>query len=454
MIPIARRLLKFLGLLLLCVLSRPSAAEEPAPQQPARLALRAARLLDGKRPTPLPDAVVLIEGTRIKAVGSGLPIPAGTRIIDLGEATLLPGLIDAHSHLLLNDDPNLGIANTVATVAQMSPADRALMGVKLGQEDLEAGITTVRDLGNSGINGDVSLRNAIERGWVTGPRIFASTRALAPPGGQFGPLQPQAQALVEQEYVPLSGVEDARRAVRQALFDGADCIKVIVGNGRNMLSLEELKVIVEEAHRMKRKVAAHATDEETTRLAVEAGVDSIEHGYEISDDVLKLMARKHIYLVPTDGPLEQCMLSTPASAPPEKRRHQERVCKRTISESNNRLRRAMALGVPIAAGSDQFTDEPGLTRGQASMKMFGAYADAGLKPADIIRAATMNAAELLGLQDRIGSIEPKKLADIIAVKGDPLKDIRELEHVDFVMKGGRVIREARSPAGVADGSMR
>jgi imidazolonepropionase-like amidohydrolase len=330
----------------------------------------------------------------------------------------------------------------------MSPADRALMGVKLGQEDLEAGITTVRDLGNSGINGDVALRNAIERGWVTGPRISASTRALAPPGGQFGPLQSQAQALVEQEYVPLAGVDDARRAVRQALFDGADCIKVIVDNGRNMLSLGELKVIVEEAHRMKRKVAAHATDEESTRLAVEAGVDSIEHGYKISDDVLKLMARKHIYLVPTDGPLEQCLLFIPASAPLEKRRHQEQDCKRAVSQSNDRLRRAVALGVPIAAGSDQYTEVPGLTRGQASVMMFGAYADAGLKPADIIRAATMNAAELLGLQDRLGSIEPKKLADIIAVKGDPLKDIRELEHVDFVMKGGRVVREARSPEGV------
>jgi imidazolonepropionase-like amidohydrolase len=206
----------------------------------------------------------------------------------------MPGLIDAHTHLQQNYDFALGgdDNNMVLTVAQMSPAERALLGAKMGREDLDAGITTVRDVGNSGINGDVALRRAIDRGWVTGPRIVACTRALAAAGGQFGKLQHDAQALVEQEYVEIATVDDARRAVHRAFYDGADCIKVIVNTGPRVVSLEEMKAIVEEAHRVHKKVAAHAIGDDATRIAAEAGVDSIEHAYIVPDDVLKMMASK------------------------------------------------------------------------------------------------------------------------------------------------------------------
>ncbi|WP_375758973.1 amidohydrolase family protein [Corallococcus exercitus] len=444
----SRRLLTtVLGAFLLWVLPLPSWGLEPSAGKPPRIALRAARLFDGKSDRSLPDAVVLIEGSRIQAVGTGLSIPSGTQVVDLGDVTLLPGLIDAHSHLLLDLDTESGGDGMLTTLAQSSTAERALLGAKLGREMLEAGVTTVRDVGNSGLNGDVALRNAIQRGWVQGPRISACTRALAPHGGQLPTLQPPAQPLIEQEYVTISGVEEARRAVRQAISDGADCIKVIVDNGHNVLSLEELKVIVDEAHRGKRPVAAHTTLDESIRAAVQAGVDSIEHGYSLPEDVVALMVRKRIFLVPTDGSLEDCDAFEARAGDAERQRQMKERCRRNITRAHERLRRAVAAGVRVAAGSDMYIAMPGLTRGQASVKSFIAYAEAGLKPVDILRAATMNAAELLRMQDRLGSLEPNKLADLLAVEGDPLKDLRALKQVRFVMKDGQVVLDARAQKG-------
>jgi imidazolonepropionase-like amidohydrolase len=324
----------------------------------------------------------------------------------------------------------------------MSPAKRALLGVKMGQEDLEAGFTTVRDLGNSGWGGDVALRDAIRAGWVSGPRIVASTRALAAAGGQFGTVQPAVQQLIEQEYAVVSGVEDARRAVRQAFYDGADVIKVIVNTGPRVLSLDEMKVIVEEAHRVGRKVAAHAIGDVATRAAAQAGVNSIEHAYTVPDDVLKLMAEKRIFLVPTDYPAEfYTNLSTGGTT--EQKAQQLAGARAFAKSSAERLMRAVRMGVPIAAGSDEYYDIPGMSRGQASHLMFRAYSDAGMSPIDIIRAATINGAELLGLERRIGTIEANKLADLIAVDGDPLANVADLAKVRFVMKGGAVVRNGQ-----------
>ncbi|MCY1078776.1 amidohydrolase family protein [Archangium lansingense] len=441
--PSRRLFTTVIGTVLLWSLPLPSWAQAPASPEPTRIALRAARLFDGKSDKVLADAVVLIEGSRIQAVGTGLSIPSGARVIDLGDVTLLPGLIDAHSHLLLEVDMESG-DGMLSTVAQRSTAERALLGAKLGREMLEAGVTTVRDVGNSGLNGDVALRDAIQRGWVQGPRISACTRALAPHGGQFPTLQPPAQALIEQEYVTISGVEEARRAVRQAISDGADCIKVIVDNGHNLLSLEELKVIAEEAHRKKRPVAAHTTTDESIRIAVQAGVDSIEHAYSLPDDVLVPMARKRIFMVATEGSMDTCDLFDAKTGNAEHQRKMKERCRKSITKAHDRLRRAVTAGVRLAAGSDMYIVMPGLTRGQASVKSFSAYSEAGLKPVDVLRAATVSAAELLRMQDQIGSLEPNKLADLLAVEGDPLKDIGALKQVRFVMKDGQVVLDARS----------
>jgi imidazolonepropionase-like amidohydrolase len=408
------------------------------------VAIRAARVIDGKGETTLKDGVVLVEGEKITAVGSGLAIPSKAKVIDLADATLLPGLIDAHTHLLSEmDGSNLSLQDMemLRIVATQSTAERALLGAKLGREDLEAGITTVRDLGNSGWNGDVALRRAIERGWVLGPRMVTSTRALAAQGGQFGELTQAAQKLIEEEYVTIRGAESARQAVRQALYDGAGCIKVIVNGSPANVTLDEMKAIVDEAHITGVKVAAHAIGDKATRIAAEAGVDSIEHAYVVSDDALKIMVEKHIFLVPTDGTLKTFVdMSFGARQPSENERaEREKEFAPFVKREQDRLKRAVKMGVPIATGSDMYLSMPLMTRGQTSLLLYEALADAGMTPMEIIHAATRNAAELLGMQDRIGTLEAGKLADIIGVQGNPLKDIRALESATFVMKGGAVI---------------
>jgi imidazolonepropionase-like amidohydrolase len=414
------------------------------------IAIRASWLLDGIHDRPIANAVVLVRGERIAQVGTNLPIPQDALIIDLGNRTLLPGIIDCHTHLLQNFDPALPGGeelNMLQTVATMSTAKRALLGAAMAREDLNSGITTVRDLGNSGLNGDVALRDAIASNWVQGPRMLVSTRALAPAGGQFGEtadgrystLDTAAQGLIAQEYVVIGSVDDAHRAVRQAFYDGADLIKVIVSEGPRTLSPEEMRAIVEDAHRVHRKVAAHAIGDDATRLAAEAGVDSIEHAYTMTDDVLKMMAAKHIFLVPTDGPEQEYIELLSGGLPKASANEVLARAHRAVERRSDRLKRAIAFRVPIAAGSDMYWNLNGHTRGENSVATLGAYADEGMSAGEIIRAATSNAAELLG-RDDIGSLEAGRFADMIAVSGNPLSDASTLEHVTFVMKGGVVIR--------------
>ncbi len=437
-----RRLISCLTLALLlgstCFLY---AANGQTSEDPEITALRADRMLDIESGRVIEDPVVIIRGDEIKAAAAGVPVPDGAGVIDLGDMILLPGLIDAHTHLLENYEAGVSESvNMVATVTMMTPARRALLGVAMGREVLEAGVTTVREVGNSGWNGDVALRDAIEAGWVAGPRIFASTRALADVGGQFfGGLAPYAQDLVQQEYAVINGPVDARRAVRQAVFDGADLIKVIVNTPPRVLTLEEMEAIVDEANRMGKRVAAHATSPAATVIAAKAGVNSIEHGYRISDAALEIMAEEGIYLVPTHYPAEFYMALSGPLSPEERQIRLERV-RQSAEQGGERLMHAIDMGVPIAFGSDEYYDVPGYSRGEASLLALQAYQEAGMSPLDVIRAATVNAADLLGMSDRLGTIEAGKLADIIAVDGRPLEDVSDLQQVRFVMKDGEVFR--------------
>lgn len=384
---------------------------------PDGIVVSAKRMIDVRSGREISDVVVFIEKNKITAVGSNLKIPDSVLVIALGDVTLLPGLIDAHTHLLHQYYTKYGDdnSNRLLEMVQLGPAKRALLGVKLAREMLEAGFTTVRDLGNSSINADIALRDAINKGDVIGPRMFVSTRALAPVGGQFQSVTPEAQHLLNQEYVQISGVEEARKAVRQAVYDGADCIKVIANSGARRLSLEEMKVIVEEAKRANLPVAVHATDGDGPAMtAVEAGVSSIEHGYTISETVLNLMAKKNIFLVPTD-----------ASG---------------VVKYQERIKRALKAGVRIAIGSDLYYEFPGKTRGQVSSGMYKTYVASGMSNLEVLRAATLNPAELIG-NHSIGAIEVGRFADMIAVKGSPMMDIGVLENVVFVMKDGRVYKE-------------
>lgn len=432
---------------LLATVSRTTLAAAP----PAAVtAVRCGHLIDVKNGTTVANAVVLVEKGRITAAGADVKVPEGAKTIDLGRSTCLPGLIDAHTHLLSNLQAGLGDQQGAAMMmyTQMSLAQRALLGAAMAREMLEAGFTAVRDLGNSGHNGDVALRDAIRDGWVQGPRMVVSTRALSPLGGQFRRLSPEGAAIVALDYVEVTSPEEGRRAVKQALFDGADCIKLIVNEGGGTFSPEDLKAIVEEAHRAHRKVAAHAMAGDAITLAVDAGVDSVEHAYFVSDDLLRRMAEKKIYLVPTDFTVDdfEAVIRRPGASAEEQKASRERLEKMSAGV-HDRLARAVKLGVPIAAGSDAYYNLPGKTRGQAALDMFRTYTDAGLKPLEILRAATMNAADLLGIQDRTGTLEAGKAADLIAVPGDPLADIKLLEKVEFVMKGGAVIRDDHEGAG-------
>jgi imidazolonepropionase-like amidohydrolase len=408
-----------------------------SPQTPASILLVADHVVDVHSGKLLDHQAILEIDGKIASVAplAEIRVPADTKRIDFPPGTtLMPGLIDAHTHLLQSFDPKLGNDDPAQVLedAEMTTAQRALLGARNAREDLLAGITTVRDVGNSGVNGDVALKYAIRKGWIQGPRMIVSTRALAPIGGQFPRLAPEAKNIIDLEYAVITGPEQARAAVRQALYDGADCIKVIVDTDFNTLGVDEITAIANEAHRLGKKVAAHATGELGIITAISAGVDSIEHGYHASDASLRQMAEQHIYLTPTDVPIESEVF-TDRSGP-----RQNLI---DFTENNKkRLARAIALGVPIAFGSDEYDDITGKTRGQASLETLTSYVRSGMSPLQIIQAATLNAATLLGLQKEIGSLEPGKTADIVAVPGNPLLDPLLLQRVGFVMKAGEIVR--------------
>jgi imidazolonepropionase-like amidohydrolase len=393
--------------------------------------------------------MVLIEGERIKAVGPSLQVPRDVEITDLGDVTLLPGLIDAHTHMLLNTEEFSGNGNDflAATLSTITTTQRALRGAGFAKDMLLEGFTTIRDLGNSGRGGDIALRDAINQGWVPGPRIVASTRILAPTGGQFGALAPETAGLIDLEYAVVNGTIEAKKAVRQAIYEGADVIKVVVKEAAASLDLEEMKAIVAEAHRASRKVAVHAYDDSSARVAVEAGVDSVEHGYSLSEATLRLMGQKSIWLVPTDLTVRASVsvFSKGQHFTPEEALFMEAYWAKREKTCEERLQMAKRLGVPLAAGSDVFFPVDGRGRGASSKTMFAAYSDEGLSPIEIIQMATNRAAELLGWADRVGSISPGKFADLIAVEGNPLKDIGVLDRVSFVMKGGQVVKNRVQP---------
>jgi imidazolonepropionase-like amidohydrolase len=400
--------------------------------------VRARQVLDVRSGTYVKDAAIYVEGERIKAVGPASDVlklaPPGASIIELGDMTVLPGLIDCHTHLMARvPDGDDGYGLNLLTKSQ---AYRALEGAANARVTLEAGFTTVRDVENEGSGyADVALRDAIQNGLVEGPRMRVATRGIAAVG-QYFPfrISPDLSDFPTGAQM-ISGPEEARRAVREQIGHGADLIKVYADWNYPTLTVAEMQVVVEEAHKANLKVAAHASLPGGIRNAVLAGVDSIEHGHRADRATLELMKSKGVYLVPTLSVIDAVVAKAPEQWTSPR-------AKSFLESMRQAVATAKELGVKIANGSDPDS----IVRHGRNADELDAMTRRGLSSLEAIRAATTTAADLIGWPGEVGAIEVGKFADLVAVYGDPIADITVLQHVGFVMKGGRVIKNELATA--------
>ena len=384
-------------------------------------AIRAGHLVDVEAGQTLENQVILIEDGLITAIGEDLEIPDGAEVIDLSDSYVLPGLIDAHTHLAMTEMPGADINDhgTYFYTTLLEPtAFRAIQGVAQARTLLETGFTWVRDVGNSALYADVALRRAIEGGWIPGPNMIASGIIIAPFGGQFQ-MQPEKPGLGNPEYIYADTEDEIRLAVRKNIHYGATVIKLVTDNQPYIYSVEDIAAAVDEAGDVGIKVAAHASSDEGIRRATLAGVASIEHGTRPTDETLELMRDMGTVLVGTDFP----------STRNGDERHAALV---------DRIRRAYRIGTPMAFGSDVEYYREGWTRGELTLEFLDSYTDAEI-PADyILRMFTMYAADLLGVNS--GVLKEGAAADIVAVYHNPLEDINAIRGVHFVMKDGGVYK--------------
>ena len=417
----------------------PAPATPTAPQLPTVL-VKAGKLLDVRKGVYIQNAGVLVEGDRVKEVGALTDIqphaPADARIIDLGKYTVLPGLIDCHTHLMARFEDTEDAY--LLALAKESEATRALEGAANARLTLMAGFTSVRDEESEGSGyADVSLRDAIRQGLVEGPRMQVATRGIAAVG-QYNPfhVNPDLTDFPTGAQM-VSGVEEARRAVREQIGNGADLIKVYADWNHPTLTFDELLVIVEEAHKAGIKVAAHATTPDGIRNAVNAGADSIEHGHQADQRAMDLIKKNNIFLVPTVGVIDEWADHfAPRSGPADRKWLDD-----FLQSIQHELQMARTLGIRVAAGSDASRAKE---QGRNALELAG-LVRRGFTPIEAIRAATTTAAELMSWQDRVGALEPGKYADMIAVDGDPLTDITILQHVKVVIKGGETAKDETHP---------
>jgi imidazolonepropionase-like amidohydrolase len=442
----------FLPLCALCILHGlflgESLGAQAAPTQtPApTIALKAARLFDGKSKTLLPNGVVLVQGNKIIAVGSNLAVPNDAQVIDLGDATLSPGFIDAHTHLTMDFYSNSYDELRLKTLEESEP-QMAFKSIPHARATLSAGFTSVRDVGSQFFL-DVALRNAIAAGVVEGPRMLVATKGIGATGGHFDRSDGFRDNLFGRQMDYTDGIADGpeaiRKAVRYEVKNGADVIKAAVSGG--VLSLtdevdvpqfspEEMKMLVEESHRLRKKVAVHCHGDTAAREAINAGVDSIEHGSFLKPETLQLMKQKGTYLTPTLIAAEWIMGKIDKYPPAV----QEKA--RAATEARAEMfRNAVRIGVKISFGTDA-----GVFPHGENAKEFALMTGLGMKPIDALISATSVDADLLGVAAKVGMLEKGKLADIIAMPGDPTADITATERVSFVMKDGTIVKNEAKP---------
>jgi imidazolonepropionase-like amidohydrolase len=420
---------------LLAAASTPVRSAEAA-AVPETIVLKAAHVFDSTGATLKDGATVVVRGDHIVSVGTAAA-PAGARVIDLGDATLLPGFIDAHTHLTLElqKDYYRFIYNRLMRF----PAEEALYAARYARRTLEAGFTTVRNVGADDYV-DVGLRNAINAGVTEGPRMLTALQGIGSPGGHFDSLSFPPDRV--RPRGPLEGIcsgpEECREAVRYEMKWGADVIKIAASGGVlseadpvdvPQLTLEEMSAIVSEAHKWRRKVAAHCHGDAAARIAIEAGVDSIEHGSFLTEDTLKLMKTKGVYLVPTR--LAAYWVGKEAETYPQKIADKARAA---AAAHGAMFKAALRIGVPIAFG----TDAGVYPHGMNAME-FGLMTDLGMSPAAALQSGTRESAKLLGIVAEVGTLEAGKVADVVAVPGNVLSDIHATEHPVFVMHLGHIV---------------
>jgi imidazolonepropionase-like amidohydrolase len=409
---------------------------------PPTIALKATRLFDGKSAVLERNGIVVVQGTKIVAVGTDLSIPAGAEVIDLGDSTLSPGFIDAHTHLTgeSTDDWKQGFVDRF----RRELAEKAIESTVHARKILEAGFTTVRDVGSEDLL-DVSLRNAIARGLVPGPRMLVAVHTLGARGGHADETGLRHDLMV-RELGPAEGIAHGpagfREAVRYQVKYGADVIKFCASGGvlsladevdTPQLSPEEMNALVDEAHRLRKKVAAHCHGDRAAREAILAGVDSIEHGSFLGEETLALMKARGTFLVPTllagdwiGGKLEKYPPEIAAKA------------RAALAARSEMFRTAVRLGVRIGFGTDSAVSPHGI-----NSREFVLMTGLGMSPVDALKSATSVDAELLGIAAKVGTLEPGKIADVIAMPGDPTADITATERVSFVMKDGKIMKHHR-----------
>lgn len=425
--------LRIVVLLMLVCFSLPAARSAPqggaqasSPgSAPAAVAIKAGKLVDPETGKVATKQVILVEGKKIKAVGGDLEIPKEAKLIALSNATVLPGLFDAHTHMCMTVVKQRDNGNYFFTTLLDTTAYRAIQGVANARAMLESGFTTIRDVGNAGNYADTDLRRSIEQGLVPGPTILNAGRIIAPYGGQFH-LQPEKRDLATPEYLFADTREELKKAIRENIHYGAKVIKIVVDDQDYIYSVDDIRYILEEAARSGLKVAAHCWTHPGAHNAAEAGVASIEHGFQMTDDDLALAKKNKVVLVGTD------FTETAARELGRPGWHATFV---------DRLRHAYRIGTTVAFGTDVDFALAGETRGTLSVSFIDSFVEAGVSPLEILRAMTINAARLLGVEKERGAIKPGLFADIIAMPDNPLDNIQTLKKVSFVMKDGTVFKQ-------------